>query len=55
VNGGEWLVAEPESRLSDSPEESYHLTLDRTPGESTIAVRVTDYYDNQAVQKVVVK
>jgi sugar lactone lactonase YvrE len=56
VNGGEWLVVEPVNKLSDSPEEDYHLIIDRpSPGEQTIAVRVSDYYDNQAVEKAVVK
>jgi hypothetical protein len=56
INGGDWLMAQPVTRLSDSPEEEYHLVLDRAaPGEQVIAVRVTDEFDNQAVDKVVVK
>ncbi len=56
VNGGDWTQVEPTGRLSDSKEEDYLLTLDRpNPGECTIAVRVTDEYDNAAVAKVVVK
>lgn len=56
VNGGEWLLIQPVNKLSDSPEEEYHLVIDRTsPGEQVIAVRVSDEYDNQAVDKVVVK
>ncbi|HEV2688871.1 MAG TPA: hypothetical protein VGV35_09960, partial [Bryobacteraceae bacterium] len=56
VNGGEWLLIQPVTKLSDSPEEEYHLVIDRlTPGEQVIAVRVTDEYDNQTVDKVVVK
>ncbi|HEY6391425.1 MAG TPA: hypothetical protein VIX89_09115 [Bryobacteraceae bacterium] len=56
VNGGEWLLIQPVNKLSDSPEEDYHLTIDRpSPGEQVIAVRVTDEYDNQTVDKVVVK
>ncbi|HLK22044.1 MAG TPA: hypothetical protein VKT81_24015, partial [Bryobacteraceae bacterium] len=55
VNGGEWLLIHPTTGLSDSPEESYHLTLDRGQGELVIAVRVNDEYDNQAVDKIVVK
>ncbi len=56
VNGGEWLLIQPVNKLSDSPEEEYHLTIDRpSPGELVIAVRVTDEYDNQTVDKVVVK
>jgi len=55
VNGGEWLSIQPVTNLSDSPEEDYRLVIDRTAGEQVIAVRVTDEYDNQAVDKVVVK
>ena len=55
VNGGEWMVVEPVTRLSDSPEEEYHLVIDRTTGEQVIAVRVNDEFDNQAVDKVVVR
>lgn len=55
VNGHDWLMAEPVSRLSDSPDEEYHITIERKPGEQTIAVRVTDDYDNQSVDKVIVK
>ena len=56
INGGDWLMAQPVTKLSDSPEEEYHLVLDRAaPGEQVIAVRVTDEFDNQTVDKVVVK
>jgi hypothetical protein len=56
VDGGEWLVTAPTSRLSDSRELDYDLTLDSIPvGEHTIAVRVQDEYDNQAADKVIVR
>ena len=56
VNGGDWALIDPVSRLSDSPEEEYHLLIDRpSAGEQVIAVRVSDEFDNQAVDKVVVK
>ncbi len=56
VNGAEWKRAEPTTRLTDSIEHDYVLSLDGlTAGEITVAVRVTDYYDNQAVEKSVVK
>ena len=55
LNGGEWLLIHPVNGLSDSPEEDYHLVIDRGAGEQVIAVRVNDEYDNQAVDKVVVK
>jgi len=55
VDGGEWTVAAPVTKLSDSPELDYDLSLDAAPGEHTIAVRVADEYDNQAADKVVVR
>ncbi|MBI3684640.1 MAG: hypothetical protein HY235_30080 [Acidobacteria bacterium] len=56
VNGGEWLLAPPVSRLADSLELDYALTLERAgSGEMTIAVRVTDEFENQAVDKVTLR
>jgi len=55
LDGGEWTVAAPVTRLSDSPELDYQLTLDAGAGEHTIAVRVEDDYANQAAEKVVVR
>jgi sugar lactone lactonase YvrE len=55
LDGGDWTVAAPVTRLSDSPELDYELNLDAAAGEHTIAVRVVDENDNQAVDKVVVK
>jgi hypothetical protein len=57
VNGGEWMVVAPASRLTDSAEHDYRLLLDRPAGagELTIAVRVSDGFENQAVEKVVVR
>jgi hypothetical protein len=56
VNGVDWLVVEPVSKLSDSKGLAYDFLLDRPqPGELTIAVRATDEFDNQAAAKVVVR
>jgi sugar lactone lactonase YvrE len=56
VNGGEWTVVDPVTKLSDSSQEEYRLHIPRTAaGEYTIAVRVSDEYDNQVVQKTVVR
>jgi len=55
LDGGEWTVAAPVTKLSDSPELDYVLTLDAAPGEHTIAVRMTDEYENLAVEKVVAR
>jgi len=55
LDGGDWTVAEPVTKLSDSPALDYELHLDAAPGEHTVAVRVWDGNDNLAVDKVVVK
>jgi sugar lactone lactonase YvrE len=55
LDGGDWMVAPPVTRLSDSPELDYDLLLDAAPGEHTIAVRVQDDNDNLATDKVVVR
>jgi len=53
VNGGDWIVVEPTTRLTDSLEHDYRVTLSNRPGETTVAVRVEDAYGNQAVAKTV--
>jgi hypothetical protein len=56
INGGEWIVVQPTTRLSDAPELQYELIIEAAgAAERTIAVRVTDEYDNQSVEKVVLK
>ncbi len=55
LDGADWLTAPPVTRLSDSMELDYELSLDAPPGEHTIAVRVYDEYDNQSTEKTVVK
>jgi hypothetical protein len=56
LDGGDWIVAAPVGRLSDSLELEYVLTLDGVAaGEHTVAVRVSDDYENQVAGKVVVK
>jgi len=55
LDGGDWTVAAPVTKLSDAPELDYELTLDAPAGEHTVAVRVADENDNQAVDKVVVR
>jgi sugar lactone lactonase YvrE len=55
VNGGDWTMVEPTTKLSDSKELDYVLTVDKTSAEVTIAVRVTDEADNSAVEKIIVK
>jgi sugar lactone lactonase YvrE len=55
LDGGDWLTAEPVTRLSDSMDLDYDLALDASAGEHTIAVRVYDAYENLATDKTVVK
>ncbi len=55
IDGGEWTVAAPVTKLSDGPQLDYNLTLDVSQGEHTIAVRVTDAYGNIGIEKVVAR
>jgi sugar lactone lactonase YvrE len=55
LDGGDWKVASPVTRLSDSLELDYDLTMDASAGEHTVAVRVQDEFENQATDKVVVR
>jgi hypothetical protein len=55
LNGGEWLLAQPITRLLDSPEGEFRLHLETGAGEQVIAVRVTDEFGNQTTEKAVVR
>jgi hypothetical protein len=56
LDGGDWTLVAPVTGLSDSHELAYDLTLDHiAPGEHILAVRVEDDYENQSVDKVVVR
>jgi len=55
INGGDWKVVEPTTRLTDSEEHDYRFETDRGQGEATVAVRVSDAYENEAVSKTVVR
>ena len=56
VDGGDWLVTLPTTKLSDSRDLDYDLTLNNiAAGEHTIAVRVQDEYENQSTDKTVVR
>jgi hypothetical protein len=55
LNGGEWTIVEPVSRLQDSKQLRYSLPVTKVAGKETVvAVRVTDYADNVAVAKTLV-
>ncbi len=56
LDGGEWKPAPPANGLFDSRELDFDFTAGEAgPGEHTVAVRVTDEYDNQAVAKAVIR
>jgi hypothetical protein len=52
LDGGEWTLVDPMGKLSDSLALEYDVALPAAAGEHTVAVRVTDDYDNAAVAKV---
>jgi hypothetical protein len=52
VDGGEWTLVAPATRISDAPEEQYEMTLSApASGEHTIAVRAYDRFENVASAK----
>jgi sugar lactone lactonase YvrE len=54
LDGGDWKLVLPAGRLGDARQESYKLMLrGLAPGEHTVAVRLTDEFDNQSVAKTV--
>ncbi|HUK52465.1 MAG TPA: hypothetical protein VL099_04145 [Candidatus Binatia bacterium] len=54
LDGGDWKLVLPAGRLGDARQESYTVALHRlAPGEHTVAVRLTDEFDNQSVAKTV--
>lgn len=56
VNGGDWMDAEPTTRITDSLQHDYEMTLPKSPGsEFVIAVRAADERDNVAVRKVLLR
>ncbi len=55
LDGGDWTVVAPVTRLSDAPQLDYDFPVAAGPGEHTLAVRVQDDYDNIATAKSVVK
>ena len=55
LNGGEWLLVLPVTKLFDSPEEEYRLHAETGAQELVVAIRVTDEFGNQATEKVVVR
>jgi len=53
LDSGDWEVILPVGQLSDAPKESYRIDISNiSPGEHTIAVQVTDRFDNTTADKV---
>jgi len=55
LNGSDWTVVEPTTRMLDSRQHEFTLAVEAPPGEATFAVRVEDAHDNQAIAKTVVR
>jgi hypothetical protein len=56
LNGGSWVDAEPTTRITDSLQHDYEVTLTKPAGsEFVIAVRAADERDNVAVRKVMLR
>jgi len=54
LDAGDWKLVLPAGRLSDAEQESYSITLPGlAAGEHTLAVRVTDEFDNESAAKTV--
>jgi hypothetical protein len=54
IDGEDWVLVDPVSKLSDAQSLAYSLTIpDVKSGEHTIAVRVTDDYENTRVERAV--
>jgi len=53
VDSGDWLIVFPATGLSDGPKESYQIELAAlTPGPHTVAVVISDRFDNTAAAQV---
>ena len=56
INGGEWILVEPTTRITDAKEHEYVIAFDKGVGsEQSIAVRVSDQFDNQTVEKTILR
>jgi hypothetical protein len=53
VDAGDWLTTFPVGVLSDAPKESYQIAIPNlVPGEHTVAVQISDQFDNTTAAKV---
>jgi outer membrane protein assembly factor BamB len=52
IDAGDWLIVFPTGLLSDAPKENYRILLNGlAPGEHTIAVQVSDRFNNTTASK----
>jgi hypothetical protein len=55
LDGGDWQVIFPVGLLSDSPKETYEIQLPSLPaGQHTVAVQISDRFENTAVAKTTI-
>jgi hypothetical protein len=53
VDAGDWLIVFPASGLSDGPKEDYQIELlGLAPGPHTVAVQISDRFDNATAAQV---
>jgi WD40 repeat protein len=53
VDAGDWTILFPNGLLSDAPKESYEISLNGlSAGEHTVAVQISDRFDNSTAAKV---
>ena len=53
VDAGDWTIVFPDGLLSDAPKESYQIALSGlSTGEHTVAVQISDHFENSAAAKV---
>jgi hypothetical protein len=55
VNATDWVYIEPSTRLSDAMDHSYSITIDRPAGDASIAVRVSDEFENHSVENTPIR
>jgi len=55
VDGGDWILVAPTSRISDAPEERYEISLSGLgSGEHAISVRAYDRFENVGSAKTII-
>jgi hypothetical protein len=53
VDAGDWSLVFPEGLLSDAPRESYQIPISGlAAGEHTVAVQISDRFENSAAAKI---